>query len=134
MKLERKEMKLKHYLKAKKEAIHPSKISFRNIYAVFQAFFRNKQKCIAGCKLDEHIYEQIIWRRIEVINNSPKCWYSGSCKVCGCDILGKTMEDRACSIIEHPDLLSKRSPCYPAMMKEKEWKEYKKLKTIKLFD
>ena len=89
---------------------------------------------MGGFELPIHVYEQIIWRRISVKSQSPMCWYTGACKVCGCDILGKTMEDRACSISEHPDLLKKREPCYPAMMSESEWKAFKKDKKIKLFD
>lgn len=89
---------------------------------------------IGGLGLDIHIYEQIIWRRVMVKEYSPMCWYKGSCKVCGCDILGKTMEDRACSITEHPDLMAKRKPCYPAMMNEKEWQRYKIINNVKLFE
>lgn len=130
-------MKLKNFWnlpKRKIKAIRPAKITFANIRAVLQAFFRKAKRDIGGFNLDIYIYEQIIWRRTQIISNSPICWYSGNCKVCGCDILGKTMEDRACSISEHSDLLNKRHPCYPEMMDEKEWKEYKKLKNIKLFD
>lgn len=127
-------MKLSTFWKARRTASHPAKFSFANIKAVVQSWFRKRQKCIAGCELDEHIYEQIIWRRTQVIQKSPKCWYSGSCKVCGCDILGKTMEDRPCSITEHPDLLAKREPCYPEMMDEQAWKQYKIKNNIKLFE
>lgn len=126
-------MKLRNYLNhliGKTDALKPAKISWSNIKAVFQA----KKRSIAGFILEDYIYEQIIWRRVEVRNNSPRCWYSGNCKVCGCDILGKTMEDRACSISEHPDLLEKRKPCYPAMMNEKEWKQHKLINKIKLFN
>lgn len=127
-------MQLRRFLQVRKQASKPAAFSWSNIKAVWQAFFRKQSKCLAGIEMDEHIYEQIIWRRTQVISNSPRCWYSGACKVCGCDILGKTMEDRACSISEHPDLLAKREPCYPAMMKNEEWKQFKKLKNIKLFD
>jgi len=109
-----------------------SKITFRNIYAVIQAFFRKQKLHIDGISLDQHMFEQIIWRRTQVRAKSPSCWQSGECIVCGCDILGKTMEDRACSVSEHPEL--KREPCYPKMMDKKEWKEFKKVNRIKLFD
>lgn len=127
-------MSLKNFLRARKQASRPASFSWANIKAVFQAGVRKQKKSLGGFEIDEHIYEQIIWRRTQVIANSPRCWYSGACKVCGCDILGKTMEDRACSIAEHPDLLEKRQPCYPAMMDSNEWKKYKKLKNIKLFE
>lgn len=126
-------MKFKDYwnlLLKKTDAERPAKLTWKNVKAVFQA----KRRQIAGFELDNHIYEQIIWRRTQVQFNSPHCWYSGKCKVCGCDILEKTMEDRACSISEHPDILQRRSPCYPEMMNNEDWQEYKKLKKIKLFD
>lgn len=112
----------------------PATISWKNIKAVLLALIRKiKKQNLAGFELDEHIYEQIIWRRVMVMFNSPKCWYSGNCKICGCDILGKTMEDRACAITEHPDLLKQRNPCYPAMMTKEQWQDYKIKKEIKLF-
>jgi hypothetical protein len=82
--------------------------------------------------MKRHIYEQIIWRRIKVMDNSPKCWQSGHCIVCGCEILGKTMEDRGCSASESPEL--NISPCYPDMMSKKEWNQYKITNNIKLFN
>lgn len=124
-------MKLRQFLQARKTAIRPANFGWSNIKAVIQSYYR-KYKAIGGIPLDDHIYEQIIWRRTQVIAASPICWNSGSCEICGCDILGKTMEDRACSLSEHPDLY--RIPCYPAMMNQQEWKQYKKLKNIKLFD
>ncbi len=101
-------------LRGKTDAENPAKITWRNIFAVFQA----KTRKIAGFALDEHIYEQIIWRRTEVMSYSPRCWNSGVCKVCGCEILGKTMEDRACSIDEDPYQSQVRRPCYPEIMNE----------------
>lgn len=124
-----------NYLKARKSASHPAPLSIRNIKAVLQAWTRKKlSKNMAGLELPIHIYEQIIWRRIQVEKNSPKCWHLGACKVCGCDILGKTMEDRPCSIAEHPELLAKRAPCYPAMMDAVAWADYKELNQIKIFE
>jgi hypothetical protein len=41
------------------------------------------------------------------------------------------MEDRACSKSEHPDL---GEPCYPAMMTEEEWKEFKIKNNITIFE
>lgn len=119
-------------MKLRPSSQRKAKITWSNVKAVIQAFFRRARK-MAGFELPTHVYEQIIWRRTEVRYNSPICWYTGTCKVCGCEILGKTMEDRACSISEHPDLLDKRPPCYPAMMEEKEWESYKEKKDIKLF-
>lgn len=94
------------------------------MWAVFQAFWRGKRRKLGGFDIPEYIYEQIIYRRIQVLNKSPKCWLSGNCIQCGCDVLGKTMEDRAC---ENPPY------CYPQMMKKDDWEEYKKANGIKLF-
>jgi len=121
-------MKIKYYwnlIRGKTEAKNPAKLTFRNTLAVIQAFFRRKRRNLGGFDLPSHIYEQIIYRRIQVINKSPKCWLSGNCIQCGCEILGKTMEDRGCE----------NSPyCYPEMMKEDEWEKYKKSNKIKLFE
>jgi hypothetical protein len=68
------------------------------------------------------------------MERSPLCWKRGTCQVCGCDILGKTMEDRACSISEHPELLERREPCYPEMMSKEDWEKYKSINNIKLFE
>lgn len=112
-----------------------ARITPRNVYAVIQAFFRKKRRKIAGFDLPDHMYEQIIWRRNQVMQYSPACWYSGKCVVCGCDILGKTIEDRACSISEDKEMLkSGRQPCYPEMMNEINWERYKQDYNIKLFN
>ncbi len=111
-----------------------AKITPRNIYAVVQAFFRKKRRNIAGFELPDHMYEQILWRRTQVMAKSPMCWESGKCIVCGCDILGKTIEDRACSISEDKELLKKGKPCYPEMMDESKWQIYKQDYNIKLFN
>lgn len=124
-------MKLKHYLhlfQGKIKTIKQAKITPRNVLAVVQAWFR-QSKQMAGFSLPDHIYEQIIWRRVQVALLSPECWRAGYCKVCGCDILGKTMEDRACSAEEIG-----KAPCYPAMMTRKQWTKYKIDNDIKLFE
>ena len=129
-------MKLKRYynlLTKKTSAEKPASITWNNIKAVIQSFVRKKQLTIDGMGLPQHIFEQIIWRRVQVKAKSPMCWLSGECIICGCDILGKTMEDRACSVSEHNDLKKKREPCYPAMVNSKEWALYKLQLNIKLF-
>ena len=112
-----------------------AKITLRNIFAVIQAFFRKTRRNIGGFDLPIHMYEQIIWRRTQVIEKSPECWSSGSCVVCGCDILGKTMEDRACSASETIDVYDRgKEVCYPEMMNKHNWEKYKQLYNIKLFN
>ena len=119
-------MNLKHlylHLMGKSKAKHPAKINLRNIYAVIQAFFRKKRRSIGGMDIPSYMYEQIIWRRIQVTILSPECWTSGHCIECGCEIIGKTMEDRACD-----------AKCYPEMMSEAVWNKYKKDNDIKIFE
>lgn len=121
-------MSLRHYYKlltGKLKVKKAANLSYANIKAVLQSFYRRGRE-IAGMYLPPHIYEQIIWRRTQVIEKSPECWEKGYCKVCGCEILGKTMEDRPCE---------SEVPCYPAMIKNPEdWKEYKEQNNIKLFE
>lgn len=102
-----------------------AKITWRNIKAVFQAYWR-RTKRLAGFDIGEHIWEQIVWRRTQVIKKSPQCWEEGACYMCGCEILGKTMEDRGCS--------DSMSPCYPGMMSKENWKKYKINNQIKIFN
>lgn len=112
-----------------------SKITIRNIFAVLQAFFRRVRRNLGGFDIPSHTYEQIIWRRTQVMKKSPRCWESGECIVCGCDIMGKTMEDRACSVSERQDLYDAgKEICYPHMMNKDTWKKYKKTYNIKLFN
>jgi len=105
-------------IKVKKKA----KLSFANLKAVFQAFKRSKTN------IPYHIREQIIWRRLKVMDLEPRCWESGYCIVCGCDILGKTMEDRGCSAEDVGDF-----PCYLPMMDQETWEKFKLDNQIKLF-
>lgn len=104
---------------------NPAKITPRNVLAVLQAWKRKYQKEWFGFELPPHLQEQIIWRRTEVMIKSPLCWKQGQCVECGCEILGKTMEDRGCS--------NKENPCYPEMMSKENWETYKKINEIKLF-
>ena len=104
---------------------NPAKITPRNVLAVLQAWKRKVQKNWFGFELPAYIQEQILWRRFEVKDKSPICWEQGKCVECGCEILGKTMEDRGCS--------NKENPCYPEMMSKENWEKYKKFNQIKLF-
>lgn len=119
---------LSNLLKGRKSATNPAKINLRNVFAVVQAFLRKfrQQLTIGGISLPQHQWEQIVWRRIEVRKKSYNCWRRGHCTFCGCDILGKTMEDRGC---ENPDKL-----CYPPMMDKATWEQYKQDHDVKFFD
>ncbi len=118
-------MKLKYYwnlLTGKTKALNPAKLTLRNIYAVLQSMFR---RSIQGFTVQKHIYEQAIWRRTEVIKKSPQCWEEGHCIHCGCEMLGKTIEDRGCE---------NEPRCYPDMMNKEEWKQFKLSNNIKIFE
>lgn len=126
-----KDTKLNHYwnlLRGKTNAKKAAKLTWKNIKAVSQAWLRHKQRTIAGFDLEEHIWEQIVWRRVQVKEKSPECWDSGYCIICGCEILGKTMEDRECSNSEIGE-----EPCYPEMMDKETWQQYKINNQIKIF-
>jgi hypothetical protein len=126
-------MRVRYYwnlIRGKIRVRKPATLTLGNIRAVIQAFFRKRRE-LGGFKLEDHIYEQIIWRRTEVMRESPECWSGGHCLCCGCEILGKTMEDRSCSLSE---LDPPESPCYPAMMTKEVWKKYKIDNDIKLFE
>jgi len=85
---------------------------------VIQSWFRSL------IPLPKHVKEQIIWRRGQVILNSPECWKQGHCVQCGCEIVPKTTADMGCE----------NEPfCYPEMMNKKDWKEFKINNDIKLF-
>ena len=109
----------------KSVAQKPAKITRANVKAVLQSVVRRTRKQLGGFDLPEHMYQQIFYRRHMVILKSPECWKTGACKVCGCDILGKTMEDRGCE--NDPS-------CYPPMMDKKNWEKYKIEHNIKLFE
>lgn len=119
-------MRISHYwnlLLGKINVEKPAKFTLRNILAVLQSWKRKQQYQLGGFALQQHIFEQIIWRRSEVMQLSPKCWSQGYCKICGCDVLGKTMEDRACE-----------GACYPEMMDKDKWENFKNIHKIKLFE
>jgi hypothetical protein len=59
----------------------------------------------------EHIRQQIEYR-IDSIDR--ECFNSAQCKLCGCDIPGLQMANKACD-----------KPCYPKMLSKKQW-EYLK--------
>ena len=114
-------MKLKYYynlIRGKTSALHPPKLDWSHIWAVIQSWFRSI------LPLPKHIREQIIWRRLQVIEKSPTCWIAGNCVQCGCEMMGKTTADMGCE--EEPF-------CYPEMMSKKDWKAFKVKNSIRIF-
>lgn len=101
-----------------KQPSHKAKVSFRNILAVIQGYGRLILRSISKLFFSDYRKEQIIWRRTQ----AKECMNNEYCTYCGCEMIGKTMEDRGCE-----------DQCYPDMMNKKQWKEYKQLNNIKLF-
>lgn len=105
-------------LTGKTKALNPAKIDLKHIWAVFQSWVRS----LLPTPL--HIREQIAWREKQVKEKSPLCWIQGHCIQCGCEIKGKIKADMEC---DNPPF------CYPAMMKKKEWGQYKIDKGIYIY-
>ena len=115
-------MKIGYYIKlllGKTSALNPAKLDFPHIWAVIQSWYRSL------LPTPKHVKQQILWRRLQVIQKSPECWISGNCIQCGCFMIEKTTADMGCE----------NEPfCYPEMMSKKEWKCYKKVNNIKIFE
>lgn len=65
----------------------------------------------------QHIFEQVEWRKEQVMEKSPECMFNAECKVCGCKIPDLFYADKACSNVENP--------CYPTLMSKDKWINYK---------
>lgn len=115
-------MRLKYYwnlVRGKTNALNPAKLDFAHMWAVIQSEVRSL------IPISKHIKEQIIWRRLQVIEKSPTCWIAGNCVQCGCYMIEKTMADMGCE----------NEPfCYPELMSKKKWKQFKKDNSIRLFE
>lgn len=96
---------------------NPAKITLHNIKRYIQGtvryfLFKYFSKDGKDLKfLKEHQVEQFKWR-LKVMN--PECLANGACVICGCDTPQLQMCGDACE-----------GNCYPAMMNEKEWADYK---------
>ena len=91
---------------------HPASFTDpRNIKAFFQGHMREIEESFSFLPL--HIKEQAAWRLTKA---KPECILADQCMSCGCSPMkSKVMEDRGCS-----------EGCYPPMMKEEEWENFKK--------
>lgn len=63
-----------------------------------------------------HIFEQIAYRLFKM---KKECFTNGACLKCGCATPALQMADKACL-----------GQCYPAMMTETEWANYKRFQSI----
>ena len=91
---------------ANPDAVNPAKITFKNVKNFLSAQVRE-----AGF-LPKWEKEQVLWRA----EAAKECTLNGSCLECGC---------------ETPDLYygtdgcKKETPCFPSMMDEQTWAQYK---------
>ena len=89
----------------------------KNIKAFFQGHLREIEEEFGF--LPTHIKEQAAWRLTKA---NSKCIKEDQCYNCGCSPMkSKVLEDRGCE-----------EGCYPKMMGEKEWNDYKTNNNIEL--
>lgn len=100
------------YLFNRKAIKEPKKVNFNTIKYFIQGNLRNLASNFGI--VDEHILEQAQWRKDQIFKNSPECIKLGKCKHCECSINDSVLSTPRC---DHD--------CYPEMMDNKEWQEYK---------
>lgn len=93
-----------------------AKVSIKNIGRFIQGYTRMFTEAFG--LLETHKKEQVVWRSHE----AKECTANGSCLFCGCSTPAKYYSDEAC---EDPN-----RKCYPAMMSEASWEQYKKSNNI----
>lgn len=97
----------------KKEASNPAGITLSNVKGFLQGNWRKFKEDILKLNNPKHIQEQIMYRMIV----AKPCLDNGACTYCGCDTPELFYEDRGCKDPE--------KKCYPKMMNEVEWKNFK---------
>lgn len=103
-------------MSTKKKVENKAKVSLKNIGRFIQGYTRKFSDTFG--LLEDYKKEQVIWRS----EQAKECTLNGSCVYCGCDTPAKYYGDEECE-----DPIRK---CYPAMMEEAGWEEYKKLLNI----
>ena len=93
-----------------------AKINLPNIKSYIQGNWRAALLEYYPEGLSKHLEEQYYWRIQQVQEKSPECLEKGKCKICSCDTPELFMADKACE---------NNPPCYPEMMSELEWNNYK---------
>ena len=92
----------------------PAKINIKNIKGYLQGNLRYFMDFTGIIKPEEHILEQVKWRLHKIKENSPLCLEYKSCINCGCSVIEKVYEDRACE-----------GDCYPIMKNKEDWEDFK---------
>lgn len=100
----------------KKKPSNPAKINLSTIKSFFQGYARKFTEGFG--LLAEYKKEQVVWRT----EKSKECMENGVCLFCGCDMPAKLYCDDEC--------LDPDRKCYPEMMDEKTWEEFKKTNNI----
>lgn len=94
--------------------MHLKQITLANIKGFVQGNFRKLLDDFADMA-ETYQKEQALWRLKQVEEKSPKCLKEDKCIHCGCQVSAKVWENRGC---EHG--------CYPPMMPEEVWNNFKK--------
>ena len=94
------------------------RITLDNVKGFIQGYSQLFLKWLSERIYPRYRWEQIVYRRTK----SAICMDIGECEECGCEMIGKTMEDRPCE-----------GGCYPEMKNCSSWNNYKIEKNIKLF-
>lgn len=97
----------------------PAKITWKNIKKYIQGNFNKLLRKVF--KIKSHREEQYVWRMEQIKEKSFKCFEDGVCRICGCDTEGLALSDPPCE-----------GNCFPEIMNEIEWKQYKKINNIKI--
>lgn len=95
----------------KEKPENPAKVNLKNISKFLQGYARKLSDSFG--LLPDYKKEQVLWR----MEAAKPCTENGSCLYCGCDTPARYYSDEAC---EDPV-----KQCYPDMMSEAEWIEYK---------
>lgn len=97
------------------------KVFCKNVYYFIQG--KTRKLLFNHPKLNRllplHIFEQINYR---VFVMDKECWNNGACKICGCEVPGLQMANKACP-----------KPCYPKMMNKRDWDTYKYFNKVEFF-
>ena len=109
---------MKYIFEQNKKPELTERITLSNIKGFIQGYSQLLLKSISEFIYPRYRWEQIVYRRIK----AEECMNLGDCKVCGCEMLGKTMEDRPCE-----------GGCYPEMKDGSTWNKFKEENKIKLF-
>lgn len=98
-----------------------SKITLKNIKSYIQGNWRAVLLEYYPEGISKHIEEQYFWRIEQVKEKSPECLENKECKKCHCEIPELFLADKACE---------NNPPCYPEMMSESEWNQFKYYNSI----